>query len=137
MAQGVVFVVVLVLVAFVALRMKLGPIVSLGGGFILALVATALVPQEGRQPARSIDGAQYAALVDKSDDYAIYKEAFAEAAGKLISKGECSAGDFSSQGGWVRSTVRPDTYFVLCGGSRVENRVFLIPGTGETYRSTK
>lgn len=131
------FLVAWAVVALVALRFRAGPIVAFGGGLLLALPV--LVVLEPRKPAVSVDPAKFMPLVAKSDDFEIYKEAFAEAAARLIKRGECSAGDFVSQGGWAKSTSQQNrsAYFVLCGGSRVENRVFLIPQTGETFRSMK
>ena len=131
------FLVAWAVVAIVALRLRAGPIVAFGGGFLLAIpVALVLEP---RRPPVSVDPAQFMPLVAGSDDFEIYKEAFAEAAARLIKRGECGAGDFTNQGGWMRSTTQrhPGAYFVFCGGGRLETRVFLTPQTGETYRSMK
>ena len=43
-------------------------------------------------------------LVKDSDDFGVYKDAFAKAASKLIASGKCSAGDFREFGGWLKSS---------------------------------
>lgn len=71
------------------------------------------------------------ALVQGSDDYRIYKDAFAKAAAKLISSGRCTAKEFREMGGWAKSSNRRGPiYFMYCGGSRASNRLYLNAETG-------
>ncbi len=126
------------LMAGIGMARKLSPIVSLGGGLLVgAVLLAAIGPRHPVAPRAQLTDTR--PVVAGSSDHTIYKEAFAEAAKKLVDKGECTLGDFTSQGGWLKSTTRTvkDTYFVYCGGTRPENRVFLEPQTGETYRTLK
>lgn len=138
MIEGLILVLTFAITASVAARMKQGLIVSLGGGFIVACIALAALGP--RSPVRrDVSYEDALGVVGQSSDYAVYSVAFAEAARRLVNKRECTLGDFTAQGGWAKSgkLTTQDTYFVLCGGTRVENRVYLIPGTGETYRSMR
>lgn len=76
------------------------------------------------------------ALVRGSDDYRIYKDAFAKAASSLIQRGVCSEQDFKEQGGWWKSAnqKRAPVYFTYCGGSTAQNRLYLNAETGEIFR---
>lgn len=138
MIEILIFGLAFVITAGVAVRMKQGPIVWLGGGFIVACIALAAFGP--RTPARQeVSYEDALGVVRQSSDYAVHREAFAEAAMRLVNKRECALSDFMAQGGWAKSgkLTTQDTYFVLCGGTRVENRVYLIPDTGETYRSMR
>lgn len=138
MIEGLIFGLAFAITAGIAVRMKQGPIVWLGGGFIVACIALAAFGP--RSPARQQVSYEDALdVVQQSSDYVVYREAFVEAAMRLVNKRECTLSDFTAQGGWAKSSklTTQDTYFVLCGGTRVENRVYLIPGTGETYRSMR
>ena len=57
-------------------------------------------------------------LVSGSDDFMIYKDAFAKAASELIFSGQCSKQDFREMGGWVKSMNHKNgpIYFTYCGG---------------------
>lgn len=91
-------------------------------------------------PNRPEDPAAHApanyALVKGSDDFRIYKDAFAKAADKLIASGKCSAGDFREMGGWMKSSNHRSKpiYFTYCGGMRSSNKVYLDAATGEITR---
>jgi hypothetical protein len=76
------------------------------------------------------------ALVKGSDDYRLYKDAFAKAASKLIAFGKCSETDFKEIGGWMRSSNHKDKpmYFTYCGGMRISNKVYLNASTGEVTK---
>lgn len=73
------------------------------------------------------------ALVKGSDDYRIYKDTFAKAAGQLVASGRCSAADFKEMGGWVKSSQAP-MYFMYCGGMTIQNKVYLNAETGKIGR---
>ena len=72
-------------------------------------------------------------LVKGSDDFRIYKAAFAKAADKLIASGRCSARDFQKMGGWMKSSNHRSKpiYFTYCGGMRSGNKVYLNATTGK------
>ncbi len=74
--------------------------------------------------------------VKGSDDFRIYKDAFAKAASKLIASGRCSAGDFREMGGWMKSSNHRNKpiYFTYCGGMRSSNKIYLDAATGEVMR---
>ena len=138
MIEGLIFGLAFVVTAGVAASMKQGPIVSLGGGFLLACIALAAFgPRTPGRQAVSYEDAL--GVVRQSSDHAVHQEAFAEAAMRLMNKRECTLSDFTAQGGWAKASKlsTQDTYFVLCGGTRVENRIYLIPATGETFRSMR
>lgn len=75
-------------------------------------------------------------LVKGSDDFRIYKDAFAKAANKLIASGRCSAGDFQEMGGWMKSSNHRSKpiYFTYCGGMHSSNKVYLNAATSEITR---
>lgn len=77
-----------------------------------------------------------AALVAKSDDYRLHKDAFVEAAEKLIGEGRCTAADFRENGGWVKSSKHRNQpiYFMYCGGSTRANRLYLNARTGRIFK---
>jgi len=76
------------------------------------------------------------ALVKSSDDFRIYKDAFAISADQLITSGKCSANDFREMGGWMKSSNHRSKpiYFTYCGGMRSSNKVYLNSATGEIMR---
>lgn len=75
------------------------------------------------------------ALVRGSDDYRIYKDAFAKSAAELIDAGACTEQDFREIGGWIKSTSQSGPiYFTYCGGTRTDNRLYLNAATGDIYR---
>jgi hypothetical protein len=73
------------------------------------------------------------AIIRDSDDYRLYKDAFAKAASQLIASGQCTRADFEEAGGWTQSVNHRERpiYFVYCGGLRRENRIYLNASTGE------
>jgi hypothetical protein len=73
------------------------------------------------------------ALVAKSDDYRIHKDAFVTAANELIRSGRCTAKDISDNGGWVKSTSSPNepVYFTYCKGY---TRYYLNAETGQIFQ---
>lgn len=77
-----------------------------------------------------------AELVAGSDDYRVHKDAFIEAAERLINDGRCSANDFRENGGWAKSTTRRDQpiYFMYCGGFTNANRLYLDASTGRIFK---
>ncbi|WP_089728384.1 SH3 domain-containing protein [Candidatus Thiosymbion oneisti] len=76
------------------------------------------------------------ALVKGSDDFRIYKDAFAIVADQLIASGKCSANDFREMGGWMKSSNHRSKpiYFTYCGGMRSSNKIYLNAATGEIMR---
>lgn len=75
-------------------------------------------------------------ILQGSDDFEIYREAFIKAAATLIQQGRCTEDDFREMGGWVRSTSGGQgIYFTFCGDhSKIANRLYLDVNTGRTYR---
>lgn len=75
-------------------------------------------------------------LVMHSDDFRLHKDAFAEAANKLIEAGRCSRRDFNEMGGWMKSNDyrNQPVYFTYCGGMRLSNKIYLNAATGEILR---
>lgn len=76
-------------------------------------------------------------LVEGSDDYRIYKDAFVTTARKLIANRTCTRADFEEMGGWVKSTTTfrsEPVYFTYCGGMTISNRIYLNAKTGEIFR---
>ncbi len=104
------------------------------GEFAEWVSAKHLSPTRPADPAASAP-ANYA-LVKGSDDFRIYKDAFAKAADQLIASGQCSAGDFREMGGWMKSSNHKSkpVYFTYCGGMRSSNKVYLNAATGEITR---
>jgi hypothetical protein len=89
-----------------------------------------------KRPADPSEGAigDYA-LVKGSDDYRLYKDAFAKAASELIKSGRCTEQDFIDMGGWFKSPSRSGPiYFTYCGGMHTSNRLYLNAATGEVFR---
>lgn len=104
------------------------------GQFAEWVASKYLSPNRPADPAANAP-ANYA-LVKGSDDFRIYKDAFAKAADKLIASGRCSAGDFREMGGWMKSSNHRSKpiYFTYCGGMRSGNKVYLNAATGEIMR---
>ncbi|WED24204.1 SH3 domain-containing protein [Vibrio sp. JC009] len=75
------------------------------------------------------------ALIKKSDDFVQYQEQFISATQKLIDNGNCSFEDFELLGGWLISvTYKPQpVYFVYCGGTGRNDKVYLNAETGEIF----
>lgn len=71
-------------------------------------------------------------LVKGSDDFRIHKDAFAEAANKLVASGKCTVKDFRDMGGWLKSTKQKSkpVYFTYCGN----NQFYLNAATGGITR---
>ena len=90
-----------------------------------------LVSERPTDPAEGATGT--AALVGKSDDYRVYKDAFVRAAEQLIHSGQCAAEDFRSWGGWIKSTNHADqpVYFIRC---QVGGRLYLDAQSGAIRR---
>jgi len=103
------------------------------GEFAEWVEAKYLSPDRPADPAEAATG--FSKLVGGSDDFRIHEAAFAEAAQKLISNGECSEADFKEMGGFVKSTnnIGP-VYFIYCGGMTATNRIYLDASTGRTFR---
>lgn len=77
----------------------------------------------------------YAKAVSSSDDYRIYKNAFANAAKELVTSKRCSIDEIKSQGGFYKSTKYKSQpiYFIYCGGYNLKNKIHLNAKTGEVY----
>ena len=84
----------------------------------------------------ALTAAQDEKLVADSDDFRRHRVAFKTAARKLIDDGQCSEGDFTEMGGWVKSVNDPDRpiYFMYCGGMTIANRIYLDASTGRTFQ---
>lgn len=75
-------------------------------------------------------------LVNKSDDFMTYQDQFVIATRKLIEDGTCRYEDFELMDGWVLSrtfNIEP-VYFVYCGGTKRENKVYVTIKTGEIFQ---
>ncbi|MBC7281968.1 hypothetical protein [Hoeflea sp.] len=71
-----------------------------------------------------------AKLVAQSDDFHRYLSEFVTAAETLLVSGRCSAKDFASVGGFIKSTSKgPGVYFTYCGGG--SDQVYLDVTTGK------
>ncbi|GLO63198.1 hypothetical protein MACH09_37060 [Vibrio sp. MACH09] len=75
------------------------------------------------------------ALIKRSDDLKEYEESFIQGAEKLIKSGQCTFEDFELVGGWVRSVTfnLEPVYFIYCGGTDREDKVYLNVESGETF----
>lgn len=70
-----------------------------------------------------------AKLVAQSDDFNRYQTEFVTAAETLMSSGRCSAKDFASVGGFIKSTSKgAGIYFTYCSGG--SDRIYLDVATG-------
>lgn len=88
------------------------------------------------RPANPAEGAvgDYS-LVKGSDDYRLYKDAFAKAASSLIASGRCTKKDFIEMGGWAKSSSKSGPiYFTYCGGMHLSRRLYLNTETGKYYK---
>ena len=73
--------------------------------------------------------------IDQSDDIAVHRSAFIQAASKLIQDGRCTESDFRENGGWWKSTSKGEgVYFIYCGGETLQNRLYLDTKTGRIFR---
>lgn len=72
-------------------------------------------------------------LVSGSDDFALYRAQFTEAAESLISRGNCTAEQIAELGGfWYAPSLKPRAaYFLWCGS----NRFYLDAKTGEIWQN--
>jgi hypothetical protein len=81
------------------------------------------VPMENLSTVRPPDPSAGAtgdySLVKGSDDYRLYKDVFARAAGDLIKQGKCTASHFREWGGWYKSPKSGPLYFTYCGDKKV------------------
>lgn len=75
-------------------------------------------------------------LISLSDDLDRYRKVFAEAANNLLEDGTCKEAEFIENGGWIRSTAfKPRAvYFMYCGGTTVDDRLYLDVNTGKIFR---
>ncbi len=76
------------------------------------------------------------ALVKKSDDFMLYEEQFIIATKQLLDQKTCTHDDFELIDGWILSrtfNIEP-VYFVYCGGTARENKVYMNPETGEIFQ---
>jgi len=87
-----------------------------------------------KDPAETADADEQ--LVKGSDDFTRYRRQFVTAARTLMDRGECAAGDFQEQGGFMKSTNHRDEpiYFTYCGGFTTANRIYINAKTGEIFR---
>ena len=76
------------------------------------------------------------ALIKESDDFLIYQDAFVQATQGLIQSRQCKIEDFELLDGWVRSvTFKPQpVYFIYCGGTDQQHKIYLNVETGETFQ---
>jgi hypothetical protein len=63
--------------------------------------ATALFSDRPPDPAEKVTVGER--IVGQSDDFAQYDATFARVAHRLIGEVRCTAGDFTAQGGWMKS----------------------------------
>ena len=105
------------------------------GQFAEWVEQASLSPIQPEDPAAGTTGDE--ALVAGSDDYRIYKDAFAKAARSLIDSGQCREQDFRDWGGWGKSVTGypgQPVYFIQCDSSRGYNRFYLNAETGRIFR---
>ncbi|MDB1126063.1 SH3 domain-containing protein [Vibrio algarum] len=75
-------------------------------------------------------------LLNKSDDFITYSDQFVIATRKLLEDETCSYEDFELMDGWVLSrtfNIEP-VYFVYCGGTQRENKIYVNVETGEIFQ---
>lgn len=79
---------------------------------------------------------EFEAIVAGSQDFRRHRDAFAEAAGKLVDAGTCSKAELAGQGGFARVTgsFSPDIYFAYCGGDTMGDRVFVDTKAKRVFR---
>lgn len=64
--------------------------------------------------------------ISSSDDFHLYKDKFISHSQSLINKGKCTIADFKEMGGWLKSTSGGiNSYFTYCGGSSIQNKVYI------------
>ncbi len=67
-------------------------------------------------------------IVALPDDFAQYDATFARVAHRLIGEVRCTAGDFTAQGGWMKSVneyKNDPVYITYCGGMTIRNRIYM------------
>lgn len=75
-------------------------------------------------------------LLSKSDDFMRYEDQFILATQNLIDDELCSYEDFELLDGWVLSRTfnNEPVYFVYCGGTERENKIYLNIESGNTFQ---
>lgn len=90
-------------------------------------------PLAAGSPARGTPADVRSAIV-RSDDYDRHRDAFNEAAERLLADGTCTVDDFARTSGWLRAgNEQPVTYFVVCVAGAGRKSVFLDPATGTVF----
>lgn len=75
--------------------------------------------------------------IAQSDDYERYRAAFTEAARSLLTSRRCGRYEMTQYGGFVKAQGNNKSlpvYFTYCGGSHIDNRIYLDVSTGEIFR---
>lgn len=77
-----------------------------------------------------------AALIEKSDDFNLYQDVFIQTTQNLIGTGDCKIEDFELLNGWIRSVTFKEQpiYFIYCGGTDHQHKIYLNADTGKTYQ---
>ncbi len=70
-------------------------------------------------------------VVSHSDDYHIYQKQFLYAAARLLMSYRCSMDSFRESGGWLRSPIDKNYYFVVCGS--IGRIIYLHVESGKIY----
>ncbi|MDV7103842.1 SH3 domain-containing protein [Vibrio sp. TH_r3] len=75
-------------------------------------------------------------LLDKSDDFVLYQDSFINATKRLLADESCTYEDFELMNGWLLSRTYPDNpvYFVYCGGTQRENKIYLNVVTNQIFK---
>ena len=74
--------------------------------------------------------------IKQSDDYETYRAEFAAAARTLLESRRCGKYEMTEYGGFVKSPTYKVrlVYFTYCGGSHLDNRIYLDVSTGQIFK---
>lgn len=89
-----------------------------------------------RKP-RVYTDAEIQEAIAKSDDYDMYRSEFMEAARSLLASRRCGRYEMTQYGGFVKAQGNNKTlpiYFTYCGGSHLDNRIYLNISTGDIFK---
>ncbi len=85
-----------------------------------------------RKP-RVYTDAEIQEAIAQSDDYDQYRAEFTEAAKVLLTSRRCGRYEMTQYGGFVKSQTHKNkpVYFTYCGGTHLDNRIYIDVSTGE------